>query len=136
MTFINEFIPANDISKYAILKINKYYLKDGFQPQWTIDRARDIYIRQVASGRDEFADQVIFTFFWKGTLIEVRVVEQGGGVRGGEGWSDFKLQDIRIPKDLADQRAQILSNLKEALAAYSGGGVYSSRTVSKTTFNF
>lgn len=136
MAFVNEFIPESDITKYGIVEINTYYFKSSFRPHWTIDRERDIYLRQVATGREEFADQLTFTLYWKGTLIEVRLLEDGGVSPGGERWSEFKLNSIQIPEELSAQREEILSDLKEALTAYNGGGVYSSGGVYKTTFNF
>jgi hypothetical protein len=136
MAFINEFIPESDITKYGIVGINTYYFKSSFQPHWTIDRERDIYLRQVATGREEFADARTFTLYWKGTLIEARLLEDGGVGPGGKRWSEFKLNSIATTEGLTAAREDILSDLKEALIAYNGGGVYSSGGVYKTTFNF
>ncbi|WP_200958258.1 hypothetical protein [Massilia sp. Root335] len=58
MAFINEFIPEADIKKYGIEEINKKYIVGGTKSgQWTIDRDRDIYLRCVARGREEYRSE-------------------------------------------------------------------------------
>lgn len=51
MTFINEYVPLEDIATYRIKEIDKLYIIGGTgSSQWTIDRERNIYLRQVGHG--------------------------------------------------------------------------------------
>ena len=136
MPFINEYIPTADIEKYGIKEIDQRFLKLTFQPDWTVDRELDVYLRKVGSGREEFANEATYTFFWKGSLIVVRLLEQGDGVRGGVGWSEYKLKDVELNSEQTKERQQILDALKDALKAYNGGGVYSTRTSTEVSFDF
>lgn len=136
MSFLNEYIPEEDIRKYGIEEINRRFLKSDFKPDWTVDRERNIYLRQVASGREEFATQKVYSFFWKTSLIIVRLDEHGGGAIDGEGWSDYKLRTIDIPEDLIGNRDEIIADLKSALIAFNGGGVYSRRSSTRASFDF
>lgn len=136
MAFVNEYISDDDIKKYNIEEIDRQFLKTTFRPDWTVDRERETYLRLVASGREEFANEKDFTFLWQGSLLVVRLKENGGGARGGEGWSDYQLVKIDLPEQLIQKEEDILADLRASLTAYKGGGVYSSRTKSKTTFDF
>ena len=137
MAFINEYIPEADVKKYGIEEINKKFIVGGTNSdQWTIDRDRDIYLRCVARGREEFRHQSTWTLYWKGTLLTVELdMISAGGERGGHGWSHYKLRFIGIPPSLEGKRDEIIADLREALAAYGGGGVYSTRTTSDTTLD-
>ncbi|MNK75620.1 hypothetical protein D3C87_951630 [compost metagenome] len=136
MSFLNEYIPEEDIRKYGIDEINHRFLKSDFKPDWTIDRERNIYLRQVSSGKEEFATQKIYSFFWKTSLVIVHLDEHGGGSVGGEGWSDYKMRAIDIPEELAGSKEEIIADLKSALVAFNGGGVYSRRTFTRASFDF
>lgn len=136
MAFVNEYIPVDDIKKYGIEEINRRFLKSNYKPTWTVGRERNIYLRQVVSGREEFASQKDYTFYWEGVLIVVRLDEAGGGVRGGKGWCHYKLLKLDLPEDLRGRRQDIINDLKEALVAYKDAGVYSATTEHVATFEF
>ena len=77
MTFVNEYIPANDIEKYNIAYINrKLNCSDDC---WTIDRERNIYLRRIRDGREDEAKRREFSVYWKGSLLELDVWRNGGG---------------------------------------------------------
>jgi hypothetical protein len=130
MAFINEFIPAADIQKYGIEEINKKFIVGGTKSsQWTIDRDRDIYLRCVARGREEYRSETTWTFYWGGELIPVELhMLAGGGKRGEPGRTHWKIHHIYIPPHLQNMRNDILKDLKDALLAYKDGGVYSVNT--------
>lgn len=136
MGFVNEFMSAEDIKKYGIEEINRRFLKSNYAPTWTVDRQRNIYLRQVASGREEFAGQKDYTFYWRGEMVVVRLDKSGGGVRGGEGWCHYKLIRLDLPGNLQGRRQEVLSDLKEVLAAYKDAGVYSATSKHTATFEF
>ncbi|WP_151449183.1 hypothetical protein [Lacisediminimonas profundi] len=150
MPFVNEYIPADDVKKYHIEEINKkVYLGFNGSTQWTIDRARDIYFRQVARGREEFRSETINTFDWKGRLIWLTLeglskeeAQQAEGERFGEGEPvdprsrlvAFKLVHWSedgsgyLSSELKARRSELIRDLKEALEASKGGiGVYASQ---------
>ena len=134
MTFVNEFIPASDLDKYAIKEIDKKFELSGTNSrQWTIDRGRDIYLRNVARGGGPDPDersQTIWTLFRRGYLLNLRLdLIEGKGREGESGWSHWKLIWINgsngLPAHLRTSRMEIIDDLKEALVTYQGAGVYS-----------
>lgn len=136
MAFVNECISEDDVKKFGIEEIDRQFLKLTFQPHWTVDHEKNIYLRQVAAGREEFSEEKKYTLFFKNTLLIVDLNERGGGVRGAEGWSEYKLLKMDLPNELVSEKAEIISILKDALTAFKGGGVHSTRATTKTTFNF
>ncbi len=137
MAFINEYIPEADVKKYGIEEIDKRFIVGGTRARdWTIDREREIYLRNVANGREEIRYQSTWTLYWKGELITLVLHLLGGaGKRGEPGWSHWKLHHIYIPSYLEDCRDEILADLKDALTAYKDGGVFSSNTTYSVTLD-
>lgn len=136
MAFVNEFIPDSDFVTYGIAAINRYYLKSDFRPHWTIDRERDIYLREVAAGREEFSGDHTYTLYWKGDLIKLELREQGETYPDLTARREYALLEFHLPSHLNEKRDEILSDLKEALIARNGAGVYSADVSTKATFNF
>ncbi|WP_200958259.1 hypothetical protein [Massilia sp. Root335] len=137
MAFINEFIPEADIKKYGIEEVNKKYIAGGTNSdQWTIDRDRDVYLRCVARGRDEFRNESTWTLYWERELITIELhLLDAGGRRGESGWAHWKLHHIYIPPHLEARRNDILTDLKNSLTAYKGGGVYARNTEYSVTLD-
>jgi len=141
MAFVNEYISAEDRSKYGLDEIERDVSMRGRAPQrqWTIDHERGIYLREINSGREESRHESTWHFYWRGDLMTVCLeMVDAGGQRGGHGWSHYQLVDCYrkgffIPTHLLDRRDEILADLREALTAYKGGGVFSTRTTSTTT---
>jgi hypothetical protein len=134
MPFINEFIPAEDVEKYCLKAIDQKFIVGGTNSrQWTIDRERNIYLRNVARGggaEPEIRNQTKWSFFWCGELLTLRLDSiTGGGGRGEPGWSHWKLVMVNgsygLPTHLKAKKDEFLVDLKEALTAYQGAGVYS-----------
>jgi len=143
MAFVNEFVPEEDAKKYGLEEIDRHYRHSSFHPEWTVDRERDIYLREVEIGREESANRHGFTLYWKGALLFVRLTRKGGGVRHGEQWSEWSLYSsplqgsiIGISDDLEENRAEIIADLKAALTAYKDFGMYSTSTKHAATFTF
>lgn len=131
MTFINEKVTEQDIEKYGLREINKQFVKGDLSYYWTIDRDRNIYLRDMGGNWQE-PQQQHFSFFWKGSLIRIEIDRNGGGAFGGKGsttWSlraDSDRKDIWLPTELEAQRNDITEDLKEALVAYKDNGFFSS----------
>ena len=137
MAFVNEFIPPEDVEKYGIKAIDEKFVVGRTRARdWTIDRDRDIYLRNVAMGAGadpDFRNQTTWTFYWHGDLLYLRLdLLEGRGERGGPGWSHWKLIRINgsngLPAHLKSDGAEILEDLTEAMNAYRDFGVYSSST--------
>ena len=124
--FVNEHISTSDVIKYNIEEIDKSYVIGGTSARdWTIDRDRDIYLRQVANGREENLGRSTWTFYWKGDLIRVdTLILSTSGGPGLPSSSHKRIRNIDIPFHLFDQRAEIMLDLREALLAYRDGGIY------------
>lgn len=131
MPFANEFIPAEDAEKYGLKEIDKHFVVGGTNARdWTIDRERNIYLRNVANGREEFRNQTEWTFYWRGEELTLRLdLLEGKGGRGEPGWSHWKLVWLNgshgLPGHLKASKEQVLQDLKDALTAYRGAGIYS-----------
>lgn len=147
MPFVNEYIPPEDVTKYHIEEINKkVHLGFNHSRQWTIDRERDIYFREVGRGREEFFYVTTNTFYWKGRLTWVTLeglsrkdAQQADGDRFGYDeptdprssflifkvlrWSEGDLS--ALSPELKARRVEVILSLKQALEASKGGvGVY------------
>ena len=81
MAFVNEYISPEDVEKYGIKAQDDFYIKAHYEPSWTRDRERDIYLRYMGRGREEFADEWTFVLYWRGRQIEA-VLKVSGGAAG------------------------------------------------------
>jgi hypothetical protein len=127
MAFRNEYISREDVEKYGLETVDEKFIVGGTRARdWTIDRDREIYLRVVARGREEFAHLSTWTMYWKGELMEVDIENISTAAPiGGEGRAHKRVRRISIPPRLETERSLILSDLKEALTAYKTGGVFS-----------
>ena len=141
MAFVNERISEDDRRKYGLDEVDKWLAKTGkaLQRDWTIDHEREIYLRVINWGREEYNYESTWHFYWRGELLTVCLETiSAGGERGGHGWSHYKLVDCYkkgffVPDHLLDQREEIIEDLRDALTAYKGGGIHSTRKTSETT---
>jgi hypothetical protein len=139
MAFVNEFISAEDVEKYGLHEIDKHFVIGGTNARdWTIDRKRDIYLRNVAIGggaEPELRNQMKWSFYWHETLFTIRLdLLKGTGGRGEPGWSHWRMMWISgihgLPDHLKKKKDDFVADLKEALTAYQGAGVYSANYAS------
>ena len=134
MPFVNEYITPEDAEKYHLAEIDAKFIGGNKSRDWTIDRERDIYLRNVAMGRDEDTKhESLWTFYWKGTPLTVRLDLLGGeGKPGDPGWSHWRLVFLNgsngLPQALKEHRQSVLDDLKQTLLAYKDGGVFSLNT--------
>jgi hypothetical protein len=142
MPFVNEFILPEDVEKYGLQEIDKHFIGGGTNARdWTIDRERDIYLRNVAHGggaEPEIRNQTTWTFYWSGDRLTLRLdLLDGRGGNGEPGWSHWKLVWLNgsngLPEHLKQSKEQILDDLREALTAYRGAGVYSANYTDYST---
>ena len=79
MGFVNEYISPEDVEKYGIKALDEYYMKAHYKPSWTRDCERDIYLRYMCRGIEDFADEWTFVLYWYGHQIEAVLKVSGGG---------------------------------------------------------
>lgn len=134
MPFVNEYISPEDAEKYALAEIDAQLRAGGISRQWTIDRERDIYLRIVSRGREmEDRHESLWSFYWKGTVLTIRLALIAGDGRPGEpGMSHWRLKFLNgsrgLPPALQPYRTDILKDLEQALCAYKDGGIFSVNT--------
>jgi len=122
LRFGREKFGLPDIDKK--FKCGRTYARD-----WTIDRSRDMYLRIVARGREQRADQSTWTFYWKGELLTVQLeMISATGARGGHQCTHERLDSLELPAHLEQQREQVVADLIDALTAYKSCGLHSSAT--------
>lgn len=133
MSFVNEYISPGDVEKYGLEEIDRQFIGGTRARDWTIDRERGMYLRNVsigAGGDPDFRGQTLWTFYWQGTPLTVRLdLLDGGGEAGESGWSRWKLVYVNgsfgLPASLTNKKHEFLHDLRESLTAYRGGGVFS-----------
>jgi hypothetical protein len=136
MGFVNEHIPKQDIKKYGIDEIDRQFLDSTHSKEWTIDRARDIYLRLVAIGREDSSHETTWSFYWRGNLLlaKIDVISTSGPYHGAR-HGHKRLRELHIPEQLEPQRKEILEDLKEALIEWKDGGLSASATTYTLTLD-
>lgn len=125
MGFVNEFISEDDYKRTGIKDIAKRF-GGPIDRSWTIDRERNMYLHCVNRGREDYSADSTWVFYWHDDLVVVWLTsisreKKASGVVSGH----KKLRRIEIPRHLENQRAEILADLKEALAVDGSDGLYS-----------
>jgi hypothetical protein len=141
MAFVNELISEADRQKYGLDQIDRRLVGRAPEQQWTIDHERGIYLRNIQRGREESRHKSTWHFYWRGELMQVclEVRDAGSdGTRYGHGWVHYQLvncfnRGFFVPSHLLDRRDEIIADLRAALVAYKGGGIYSTNATVETT---
>ena len=126
MPFKNEYISAADQVKYDIARINALDAKSNYQPIWTVDRDKDVYLRLMRRNRD--FDKKDFTFYWKGTLTWIALSDEGilkDGRQIGTRWAQWPStwNVNRLPEALQPHYSAYIADLKAALTAHKVFGI-------------
>ncbi|PZO65194.1 MAG: hypothetical protein DI635_03935 [Pseudoxanthomonas suwonensis] len=134
MTFVNEFISDADVDKYGLKAIDEKFIVGGTRARdWTIERERGIYLRNVAIGggnEPEIRNQTQWSFYWKGHMLYLRLDHMGSGTDAdGTGWTRWRMIWLNgsngLPHQLKPLQSKILADLEQALTAYRSAGKYS-----------
>ena len=151
MTYINEYISAEDRAKYKIDEVEQRYERlFGLISRgggWTFDRVKNSYLIKIKSGRgfDNESGILYFVFYWGGLEILVKTITLAyGGERNSTQWRKYGLVQIDIddtaPQDqqesFKDNYDAIIADLKQALIVYKDFGVLSNSTEFVATFDF
>lgn len=129
MSFVNERISAEDRINFDIDRINKTYLRNRLD--WTVDRDRNSYLREVSSGREERQGYDTWNFYWNGDLIELvmyssDIQKNQEHERARITWNIERYGIIDQTKRDAflARKDEFFTILKEALTAYQLGGAF------------
>jgi hypothetical protein len=144
MAFVNEYIPEEDYEKYGLDELDRSISPPAipgghvYSRDWTIDRKRNIYLREFSSENDPYETPCTgWTFFWKGELLWfVKWWISGGGEKNGPQWEKSKITHLVIPDHLLAHQTEICNDIHEAFQVYAGGGVFSSATEYREEIHF
>jgi hypothetical protein len=127
MAFVNEYVSPEDIKKYKLdeqfLWCHREYtsLPSDFQPSWTIDRARNIYLMAtgMANPAREAESWFAFLLNWDSKEFLIKLEKGPGSEKLNE--SPFLICWNKVvsiyPSGLAtEEMEKILGMLREALA--------------------
>jgi hypothetical protein len=131
MAFVNEYASEEDIEKFSLVglmdeyrptyKGNQFELS---QPEFTIDRERNIFFMTYRQGREERANRTFALLWINGKRVLVEIDSNGGS--GNLGDDPFKkvweLAALRPNEDINMPRETIINILKEALIVYGYSG--------------
>ncbi|PKO26661.1 MAG: hypothetical protein CVU36_23510 [Betaproteobacteria bacterium HGW-Betaproteobacteria-9] len=134
MSFVNEKISLEDRIKFNIDGINDTYHRRNLD--WTIDRDRSIYLREVAADREERQGYVTWNFCWNGELIEMVMYTSDiseDPATPGVTWNieRYGILDQSKRKDFLAHEDEFFVILKEALMVYQLGGVFMKKPFDK-----
>jgi hypothetical protein len=157
MPFINEFISEADIIKYNLEEINQagYKISNIKIPvgiptyhqnarDWTVDKERDIYLRQVTTnqGRPDMGFENDgwegWTLYYKGELVWFAKNLVGGhGKRCSAQHHDYEIKLLTTSLKLINiNEDEIKEVIKQAFISYKDFGIYSNATEFTATFTF
>lgn len=128
MAYLNERIGADDCEKYDLERVcgernlpphaGQLYRRD-----WMIDRERDTFLIQTSSHPNSaFAG---WAFYWRGhwMFFELMVIDAHVNLAERSCWSHYWVRGFAAPPSL--ELAEIADDLRAALSAYAGCGVFS-----------
>lgn len=125
MTFVNEYVSEEDIKKYMLDEIwLKYHPEEKSVPnhyrhEWTVDRERDIFLKWISVGREEYSNRLTFVLYWKGELFTVDIDLIGVGrpqkLTDRPYKKVWELVGIWPSQPKTATREEVLTALKEAL---------------------
>jgi hypothetical protein len=137
MSFTRESISVSDIVAFGLRQINADLFVVGFGNGWVIDRARNIYLRWIRVDKED-PSRMQFTFFWKGSLLDVELISSSPKDATFEDNTTWTLAHppLDLPAELEAYRQSILQDLRDALTAYGSFGMSSRSTHHQATIAF
>lgn len=126
MGFINELTSKDDRERYGLDDIDGSFIVDGVKSRyWTIDRDRDVYLRQVRQGREDRSHISEWTFYWSGYLVlfEIEALE-AKNLEDEHRWAHMKVTRLNLPNEIKKNRTELIKDIHLALESYKGSGVF------------
>ncbi|MDR0467356.1 MAG: hypothetical protein LBG67_00720 [Campylobacteraceae bacterium] len=124
MAYVNEKISKEDYEKYSLAELDKskWGSPDNY---WAIDRERERWFRLFRNTHDRDGDfgnkgailDIKWTLYYEGYIVFFRTSNKKSNVyiEVKEPYKQFKLFDVEIPKEIENQKEQILKEIKKAL---------------------
>ncbi|MDR0468145.1 MAG: hypothetical protein LBG67_04770 [Campylobacteraceae bacterium] len=123
MAYVNEEISKEDYEKYNLAEIKE---RTGYYggSRWAIDRERWLrYHIRLIDTEDSWEEIWIkWHLYYKGYLVSVKTkdIEKKFNREKKELYIYKKILELEIPKEIEDQKEQILKDLKEAFEESCG----------------
>lgn len=127
----------DDFRNYELHELDKKFQAGGVSAMdWTIDRERSSYLKQLTRGREESFHISEWIFLWREHLhlFEMHSLS-ASGPRGGAGYAHIRIEKLRFLEDRfltpspIPNKEELIKDLREALQVSRGGsGVYSTYT--------
>lgn len=122
MGFVKEQILKADRDKYGII-VN---FRKTWSASWVIDRERDIWLRVIEPDKEPRGEEIKhdnYDFYWKGTLMELRIFTEGStdipakdNTLTHTEWR-LRIEYMDIPDSLMSKSEEILKDFYEAVYA-------------------
>ena len=128
MAFVNEYIPTADYTKYDLRRVcgehNLPRRGQMYSRAWTIDRERDVFLVQVWDHHE--AESSGWALFWRSSWIffELKPLEFRSNHEENSCWARYAVKGFAAPASMENLEEEARSELRNALSAYAGGGVY------------
>lgn len=136
MAFVNERMTQAERESFIERKIPAptWSLCTLRSSKWTIDHERNMFLVWASQPRDDHKGKTYFVFGWNEIYIPMLLLKT---------WLDdmswqWSLVEIKIPKDLIEQKQEIVSSIKEALTiyGYEGSPDYPNNNIYTIKFDF
>jgi hypothetical protein len=132
MPYVNEKMSKEDFEKYTSESFLEKFGSISPRFDWTIDRQRDIWLREydTLADREEDFGKELWTdwgFYWRGGFVVLRTkfLQKEFSKLSGEFYGYVKILKLKIPKDVEQYKQEMLKDFKEALeASHFGLGIY------------
>ncbi len=143
MSFVNEYVSAEDVKRYQLDGIwGKYHpvyggIPSNFRHYWTIDSARNIYFKVMNIGREELSGVHTCLLYLDGEPIKVKVElgdESSGNLNDQPFIIVWHLVGVWPSKIDAVSNKEMIEILKEALTVFGYSGAR--RQVPNTVVKF
>lgn len=144
MDFVNEYASIEDIEKYELRALwDRFCPKEkgnyfsGKKPSFIIDRVRNTFMLTIGQGYGDVGNRKMFLLKFRGEEILFDLDLVDGSSPNINDRPFFRVWDLgymKIPEHMIDQKDEIVSVIKEAVAVYGYRGI--SKQIPNTVVRF
>lgn len=131
MAFVNEYISEDDKNRYQFINGANFSIRDC--SQWTVDRARDMFlVFHEGYGPEGPQDEKFWVFYWHGNLLDVHVhnldlhCDENDNMRARRRVVYIKILSPSyrpLTPELELKKSEIIADFKQALGVYGVAGL-------------
>lgn len=128
MAFENAYITSAEYEQFQLAQVDaEFGPMSRCSSQWTIDRVRNIHMRQVTRTvpSDMGPHEPFWLFFWKSDYVRFACKHLRHATQENDWNARLALVRLDIPTQLHAARSEILHDIEAALQVYGSGGVHS-----------